>query len=140
MKSRGGLHIKMGKRKLMNGKKIMSLSKSRRWHGFNEKEEFCCQNNCWGQRLPLLKGSVLRATGWCWEWAHFGPASWQRGTQVPAEPRARASSLPGSGAGWLLGWSCSGSGPHAQLCFLGCVGETVTRSSCVISPAYGLAV
>lgn len=61
LKSRGGLHIKMGKRKLMNEK--MSLSKSRRWHGFNEKEEFCCQNNCWGQCLPLLKGGVLRATG-----------------------------------------------------------------------------
>lgn len=58
------------------GKKC--LSKSRRWHGFDEKEEVCCQNNCWGQSLPLLKRSVLGATGWCWEWARFGPAFRQR--------------------------------------------------------------
>lgn len=77
----------------MNGKK-MSLSKSRRWHGFNEKEEVCCQNSCGGQSLPLLKGNVLGATGWCWEWARFGPAFRQAVTQVPAGPRAHAASLP----------------------------------------------
>lgn len=45
----------------------------------------------------------------------------------------------GSGAGWLSE-RCSSSGPHAQLCFLGCVGEMVTQSVCVMSPVYGLAV
>lgn len=45
----------------------------------------------------------------------------------------------GSGAGWLSE-RCSSSGPHAQLRFLGCGGETVTQSICVMSPIYGLAV
>lgn len=91
-----GLHIKTGrkkKKKLMKEKK-MCLFKSRRWHGSNEKEEVCCQNSCWGWSLPLLKGSVLGAAEWCWEWARFGPAFRQAVTQVPAGPRARAASLP----------------------------------------------
>lgn len=113
-------------------------------NGFHEKEKVCCQNNCWGHSLPLLKRSVLRAVGRCWEQARFGPDFRQRGTQVPAGPRARASSLPGQwcrlAQGGGLELAPAQDLVHAQLCFLGCLGETVTQRICVIRPAYGLAV
>lgn len=97
-----GLHVKVGKRRLMNGKK-KSLSKPRRWHGFHEKEEVCWESTYWSQSLPLLK-AVSRAAGWCWESAHW-IALRQRGARCPQGPEHVHPRCQGSGAG-RLGEAC----------------------------------
>lgn len=64
---------------------------------------------------------------------HPGAGRAQSSCIVAARAAVQAGSVRLAGAGSSLG-------PHAQLCFLGCAGETVTQRNCVISPVYGLAV
>lgn len=143
-KAEGASDEKRKKKAYEWGKKNLSLSKPRWWHGFHEKKEVCCQNNCWGWSLPLAKGSVLGTVGWCWEWAPCGPGFRQKGTQVPAGPRARASSLPGQrcrlARGGLLELAPAGTSFTLSLAFWAAWVKMVTQRICVMSPACGLAV
>lgn len=144
LKSRGSFRWKEEKESLWTGGKNLSLSKPRWWHGFHEKKEVCCQNNCWGWSLPLAKGSVLRTVGWCWEWAPCGLGFRQKGTQVPAGPRARASSLPGQrcrlARGGLLELAPARTSFTLSFAFWAAWVKMVTQRICVTSPACGLAV
>lgn len=100
-----GLHMEMGKKKK---KKVeeKTLSKPGRCHGFSE----VCENSCWGQSLPLLKGSVLSLGGAGSEFLETGQAeaSMCWGAHSSCISTARAAVQAGSR-----------SGPRTQLCFLG---------------------
>lgn len=137
-----GLHMKMGgKKKLMRGKK-MSLSKPRRWHGFNEKKEVCCQND-FGARVCLYREELSSEPR---GGAGSGlPLEQPSGREAPRCRRAQSACILAARAAVQAGsvrraGAGSSPGPHAQLCFLGCASETVTHRNCVIGPVYGLAV
>lgn len=136
-----GLHMKMGGRGAFKWEK-MSLSKPRRWHGFNEKNEVCCQND-FGARVCLCREEVSlepqdgAGSGLTMDQPSGREAPRCRRAQSTCIDTARAVVQAGSvrraGAGSSLG-------PRAQLCFLGCVSKTVTHRNRVIGPVYGLAV
>lgn len=75
----------------------MSLSKPTWWHGFNEEGD-CCQDNCWGQRLPQLIGMSLEpgnSAGRVSLWRGIGqrhPGAGAQACKVTAGQRCRLAS------------------------------------------------